>query len=635
MPKHLSTAAAAPVLMRNCIAFAIAASVALTGAAAIAQIEFPAWGNSTLSPVELALWAAICISLVGTLFKIFSIDETGIAWRYWILAALAMAGLLVSQSADWLVDTKQFWNSSSFREIDYSFNAILAGAITMALFWLAKRPNINVWVGRCLQTIIVFQILSVLSEATETNQFWGHSHGAGQFVFLVHVAELVCIELYIVGLTLSQNSIAEKADVPIFYLSPDGKMRGLFVGYNARRVYEECNLFRGAKHPPVAIAFYPVFKEVTVFLVMSWLAMTAGRALKGGTGKSVISQFNEMTSLWFNDGIDPPSYYAQDLYKPQHQADAAHYLTRYETKNGLMGTLNKWRPKPYPVGEMANKLLFADCCRKFGIPHPQILLTLDGGKLGQNCLPGDLETDLFCKRRNGMGAIGTMTFRHVAPQRYLDAHGQEVDLDQVIALLKHKSEKTPMLVQPWLRNHHGIADLAMDSLITIRVVTCLNEEDSPEITLSMIRLLAKLEPQWQHLPDEEYASPINIETGELGLFTGDNFKTSHLRYENHLVTGAPIKGRILAEWDAIKRVALAAHQAFPHRLIVGWDIALTENGPVLLEGNTNLDVMFLQRVHDEPIGRSRLGELMNFHLNLLYREKKMGRQLPNSPHGRA
>ncbi|MGH6892128.1 MAG: sugar-transfer associated ATP-grasp domain-containing protein, partial [Dongiaceae bacterium] len=60
-------------------------------------------------------------------------------------------------------------------------------------------------------------------------------------------------------------------------------------------------------------------------------------------------------------------------------------------------------------------------------------------------------------------------------------------------------------------------------------------------------------------------------------------------------------------WQEIKSVALAAHNACPDRLLVGWDIALTPDGAVLLEGNAYPDVDFLQRVHRCPLGSSPMG----------------------------
>lgn len=395
--------------------------------------------------------------------------------------------------------------------------------------------------------------------------------------------------------------------------------KGSFVGSNARRVYHACNLFHGAKHPPVKLAFYPGFQELTVFLAISWLALWVGPTVKRKTGKSLVSQVRDMTRLWFHDGIDPPSYYAFDFYKDGRAEDAPHYLTRFETKNGLLYALNSQRSNPYPISEMNSKTLFAECCAEAGIPHPQTLALVSGGQVEMRCRSTELEVDLFCKRQRGMGATGSFTYRYMSPGTYIDGNGREVNLAAVLKELKCHSMKHPLLVQAWLRNHSNIADLALDSLLTIRVVTVIDERGKPEITLAMLRLLAKLEPQWKYLPDEEYAAPIDLSTGELGLFTGDNLRTSHLRYENHLVTGAKIKGRILEEWPTIGDAALAAHAAFPHRTVVGWDIALTDAGPIVLEGNTNLDVMFLQRVHNAPAAQSRFGELMNFHLELLSR----------------
>ncbi|HEY3149459.1 MAG TPA: hypothetical protein VGJ75_24055, partial [Dongiaceae bacterium] len=52
--------------------------------------------------------------------------------------------------------------------------------------------------------------------------------------------------------------------------------------------------------------------------------------------------------------------------------------------------------------------------------------------------------------------------------------------------------------------------------------------------------------------------------------------------------------------------ALEAQLVFSDRMLVGWDIALTPSGPVILEGNSYPDVHFLQRVHQQPIGLSPL-----------------------------
>jgi hypothetical protein len=83
------------------------------------------------------------------------------------------------------------------------------------------------------------------------------------------------------------------------------------------------------------------------------------------------------------------------------------------------------------------------------------------------------------------------------------------------------------------------------------------------------------------------------------------------------MTGAAVAGRVVPLWPAIDALARAAHRVFADRLLVGWDIALTPEGPVLLEGNSYPDTEFLQRVHDQPIGASPLGPLLAYHLDQL------------------
>jgi hypothetical protein len=68
-----------------------------------------------------------------------------------------------------------------------------------------------------------------------------------------------------------------------------------------------------------------------------------------------------------------------------------------------------------------------------------------------------------------------------------------------------------------------------------------------------------------------------------------------------------VLGRIVPCWDEIRSIALAAHSACRDRALVGWDIAVGEDGAVLLEGNSYPDVDFLQRSHQCAAGDSPLG----------------------------
>ena len=59
--------------------------------------------------------------------------------------------------------------------------------------------------------------------------------------------------------------------------------------------------------------------------------------------------------------------------------------------------------------------------------------------------------------------------------------------------------------------------------------------------------------------------------------------------------------------------------------MIGWDIAISPEGALLVEGNSYADVDFLQRVARQPIGDSPLGPLLYDQLTELERRLVGGR----------
>jgi hypothetical protein len=76
-----------------------------------------------------------------------------------------------------------------------------------------------------------------------------------------------------------------------------------------------------------------------------------------------------------------------------------------------------------------------------------------------------------------------------------------------------------------------------------------------------------------------------------------------------------VTGRVISNWPAIAAVARDAHRAFSGRMIIGWDLALATEGVFVIEGNSDADTHFLQRVHRQMIGHSPLAPLLRHHLS--------------------
>ena len=234
---------------------------------------------------------------------------------------------------------------------------------------------------------------------------------------------------------------------------------------------------------------------------------------------------------------------------------------------------------------------------------------------------GGLERDLFIKPRQLKGARGTQLVRHSAGG-YVDRNGATLSLDHLLRGIAQRSKEAPLLVQPRIKNHPDLADLADQSLIVIRVITCLDDNGAPVVTHGMLRVLCKLEPDWP--TNIELGASVDLRSGNLGKMTGDKAGMALDWYEDHPVTHARVLGRCVPYWSEVCAVALAAHSACKDRLLVGWDVAIGPAGALLLEGNSYADVDFLQRVHRCSIGDSPLGPLLFSRLIDLERRMAAG-----------
>lgn len=358
--------------------------------------------------------------------------------------------------------------------------------------------------------------------------------------------------------------------------------------------------------------------------ILSWLHVL-GPKLAARTGISLRRQLQQLRALAFEYRLEPRAYYMLELYRSSLESAAPSVLGRYESKNWLFKALNrhrKWQRGEGSERTLRDKLRFRAYCAAHDIPTAAVLMSASKGVVTWRCERAELDRDLFVKPRYGRGAVGTATWRRINGLLYLDSEDIFHSLGAVMRDLARRSCKAKMIVQPKLVNHPLLADVAGRSLAVVRVITCLDRHGTPVVTHGMLRVLGKLEPDW---PTElEFGAPVDVATGVLGSMTGDKRFRALDWHDRHPVTGVPIRGRPLPCWPEIAAAARAAHAIYPERVVVGWDIALTPDGVVILEGNSRADVAFLQRVHRTPIGDSPLGPLLLHHVRVLETHLRAG-----------
>ena len=332
-------------------------------------------------------------------------------------------------------------------------------------------------------------------------------------------------------------------------------------------------------------------------------------------GRSIPHQLLDQVRLYLSSGVLPPWYYIFELHRDPEGTNGRDYFYRWESKAGVMRLLREGARAP--TSELNDKARFARHCRDHQIRTAPVLAILRDGEPEILAQPGELDDDLFVKPVDGRGGKGARRWDLDGPGVYRAPSGETITRDELLRRLAEKSRVTPMLVQQRLTNHSDLELLNNGALSTVRVLTRLNEKGQPEIIGAATRMAIGTNHVVDNLHAGGLAAAVNLETGILGRASnlGADARLGWLDF--HPVSGARITGTRLPKWDGVREFAVRTHRAFDDRILVGWDIAITPDGPVLVEGNGSPDLDIMQRFAGRGLLAGRLGVLLAFHLSHL------------------
>lgn len=341
-----------------------------------------------------------------------------------------------------------------------------------------------------------------------------------------------------------------------------------------------------------------------------------GKAVERLTGKSRLRQYLEQVFIAVGYRITPAYYYVYELYRRGQWRRAPEYLMRYETKEIAFRLLYPFATDQYEPTPLKDKMGFARHCRAHNVRHaPVAMLFQDGARVTAPDFVDRLpQADLFVKPVLGKGGGGTELWRYAGNGSYRDAHGTLIDEPTLIARVAEFSRNERYLIQWAMKNHGDLLDLSAGALCTVRMLSCRNEAGDFEVTDAAFRMSVNPASPVDNFHAGGIAAAVDVATGSLGAAT-DLGKGPEVKWhDRHPLTGAQIAGRQLPMWRETVDLAVRAHRIFPDYVLVGWDIAILEDGPCVIEGNRGPDVDILQRTSRGPIGDKRFGELLAFNL---------------------
>jgi hypothetical protein len=155
-----------------------------------------------------------------------------------------------------------------------------------------------------------------------------------------------------------------------------------------------------------------------------------------------------------------------------------------------------------------------------------------------------------------------------------------------------KKYKKSSLVEDYIEQHKFLNKIFSKSVNTLRVLTFKDKEK-----IQIISMILKVGTSSTNHVDNigRGGIPIAIDL-DLGILLKAHFYKdhNHFQYIRHPETNYEFQGKILPFFQEVKDMAIKAHEMFPKCAIVGWDIAITENGPLLVEGNGLPDIPVMQ-----------------------------------------
>lgn len=136
------------------------------------------------------------------------------------------------------------------------------------------------------------------------------------------------------------------------------------------------------------------------------------------------------------------------------------------------------------------------------------------------------------------------------------------------------------LLEELIIQHEDMSKLNPSSVNTIRVVTAMNERNEVTVLATFIRI-----GNGKHVDNFNSGGMTAKVDEDTGIILEDAVDKSGKLYEKHPITGTVIKGFQIPRWnEAINMVKEAASMSRNIRY-VGWDVAITNDGVTLIEGN--------------------------------------------------
>ena len=309
------------------------------------------------------------------------------------------------------------------------------------------------------------------------------------------------------------------------------------------------------------------------------------------SGKSVGGLIRDVAGLgWSMGKLQPSEYFLYHLYDDERfPPDAKKTFLGADRLAQLLHALDMPWPKIANDKPTLTALLRG---HDLPIPETQAMRHKDRAFPGAVSLRNKADVERFLRKEAKYPIFGKPTDKMcslgVANIERYDAsddsivtkRGQRVPAGEFAAQVEQFAEGG-YLFQTRMAPHRDIAKIVGDQISTVRMFVLVDDQGP-----LLLRAAWKI-PSGESVADNFWRSGnmlggLDVETGAV-LRVLRRTANSTEQVESHPKTGTSFQGLVFPHWDEMRETVMRGAAALPSCHFQGWDVALTDRGPVLVE----------------------------------------------------
>ena len=192
---------------------------------------------------------------------------------------------------------------------------------------------------------------------------------------------------------------------------------------------------------------------------------------------------------------------------------------------------------------------------------------------------------LFGKPINGSGSIGSVLIRELdASSGTLKlGNGRDIDMHQ-FAREAVADYPEGFLFQSALRQHPELTRAVGDAVGALRILT-IREKTGISVLYTLWKIPSPSAMSDNYWQDGSMIALIGADGQIEKCMTGAG--PEHRALEAHPTSGVRVDEIQMPDMAQAQQLAIEAHSIFPEFGVVGWDMAMCEDGPTIIEANDN------------------------------------------------